>query len=1086
MNIHFVVTPLQYTGATFATSNLYGNKIKRLFMKLFTRLVTLLMLLCCFSAAVKAQGSTQAIITGTVVDEFGETVIGATIQVKNESTGFFTGSMTNEKGEYIIKQLPLGSPYTVTASFIGYGEQKKTGYSLNQGDMLRVDFKMQEASVEIEAVEVVANSLKNTVPKIGAATSVTAKDIAKLPVNGRNFTSLVDLSPLSTGSSLSGQLASSTNFTIDGMSAKNPTSGGTTNRNGGPYAISMEAVREFEVVTNQYDVTYGRSGGGAVSTVTKSGTNTLTGSAFVYGRADWLSSPYDIRGNDRDASFSTYQYGATLGGPIIKNRAHFFLAWDHQADSRPLQIADIKSAADEKRYNVTQSTLDQYLEIARNKYGVAGSPQFGSFDKKQATDAVFARIDWQLNATNLLTIRDNYVNDRNKQALGDNSSINLYEVYGDVHSIDNSILATLRSVLGPRITNELKLQHLYTSEESTPNKQLPSTNIPRAIVERVQSTVDGKDVYTTIQLGGQRYSPENFYNNVLHLVDNLYYTTNKINFTFGADLMYTNMDSRYGSEANGRFYFTGMDNFNNLKPYRYVREVYLDPDQRVKQNILNTGVYGQLQTKLFPGFEMTAGLRIDNANYFNKGNFNQTVYDELGLRTDNGLTTFQVQPRLQFTWDVNEKHTDIIRLGGGIFASDINNYAMINNMVFDGTKVLSVDLTGDLVPTPDFESYRKDPSTAPGADLFNNPDIPKLATINMNGADAKVPVVYKANFSYTHFFTDRLKIGVSGFMTLGRNNYMYVDRNMADEPFFRLAAEGNRGVYVPAESINPANGSADWTQGRKTDKIGRVLELNSEGKVNQFAFVVDGTWRYLNDGEIAFSYTWNDTRDNTSYNGNVANSATLSKMVVDDPRDLSRMSYSDNQFRHKVVFYGTAPTFWGVSVGLRFSGLGGTRYSLAVNGNVNGDFVSSNDLAYIYDPNDAATPQYLREGIQSILDNPDVEESTKKYIRKSFGKVAERNGGVNGFYGTFDLRIAKKFKIYKTQNIELSVDIFNVANLFSKNWGSGHNLGKQNIYSIKSFNSEQKQYVYNVNANTGVSNLNGNPYQVQIGLRYGF
>ena len=166
--------------------------------------------------------------------------------------------------------------------------------------------------------------------------------------------------------------------------------------------------------------------------------------------------------------------------------------------------------------------------------------------------------------------------------------------------------------------------------------------------------------------------------------------------------------------------------------------------------------------------------------------------------------------------------------------------------------------------------------------------------------------------------------------------------------------------------------------------------------------------------------------------------------------------------------------------------MGGTRYSLAVNGNVNGDFVSSNDLAYIYDPNDAATPQYLREGIQSILDNPDVEESTKKYIRKSFGKVAERNGGVNGFYGTFDLRIAKKFKIYKTQNIELSVDIFNVANLFSKNWGSGHNLGKQNIYSIKSFNSEQKQYVYNVNANTGVSNLNGNPYQVQIGLRYGF
>lgn len=1055
-------------------------------MHLITRLIAMILLLYCVVIRPYAQGSTQAIITGQVVDEKGETIIGATIQVKNESTGFFTGSITNENGEYTLKQLPLGSPYTITASYIGYGQQKKTGYSLNQGDMLRVDFKMQEESVEIKAVEVVANSLKNTVPKIGAATSVTAKDIAKLPVNGRNFTSLVDLSPLSTGSSLSGQLASSTNFTIDGMTAKNPTSGGTTNRNGGPYAISMEAIREFEVVTNQYDVTYGRSGGGSVSTVTKSGTNTFSGSAFVYGRADWLSSPYDIRGNKRDASFSTYQFGATLGGPILQDRAHFFIAWDHQADSRPLQIADIRSAADEKRYNVTQSTLDRYLETARSKYGVANTPQFGAFDKKQGTDAFFVRVDWQLNATNLLTFRDNLVNDRNNQALGDNSSINLYEVYGDVHSLDNSALATLRSVLGPRATNELKVQHLYTLEESTPSKQLPSANIPRAIVEQVQSSVDGKNVDTTIQLGGQRYSPENFYNHVLHLVDNLYYNTNKINYTFGADLMYTHMNSRYGSEANGRFYFTGLDNFENLTPYRYVREVYLTPDQRVQQNILNAGVYAQLQTKLFRGFELTAGLRLDHATYFNKGNLNQTVYDELSLRTDNGLKTFQIQPRVQFTWDINEKHTDIIRLGGGIFASDINNYAMINNMVFDGTKVMSIDVTGAGVPAPDFTSYRKDPLSAPGADLFDNPAIPKVATINMNGADAKVPVVYKANLSYTHFFTDRLKVGVSGFMTLARNNYMYVDRNMVDEPYFRLTTEGNRGVYVPAESINPKNGSADWMQGRKTDQVGRVLELVSEGKVNQFAWVVDGTWRYFKDGEIAFSYTWNDTRDNTSYNGNVANSATLSQMVADDPRDLGQMTYSSNQFRHKVVFYGTAPTFWGVSVGLRFSGLGGTRYSLAVNGNVNGDFVSSNDLAYVYDPNDSATPEYLREGILSILNNPDAEESVKKYIRKSFGKIAERNGGINGFYGTFDLRVAKKFKIYKKQNIELSVDVFNVANLISKNWGAGHTLGKQNLYTIKSFDTAEKQYVYNVNANTGVSSFSGSPYQVQIGVRYGF
>jgi hypothetical protein len=262
--------------------------------------------------------------------------------------------------------------------------------------------------------------------------------------------------------------------------------------------------------------------------------------------------------------------------------------------------------------------------------------------------------------------------------------------------------------------------------------------------------------------------------------------------------------------------------------------------------------------------------------------------------------------------------------------------------------------------------------------------------------------------------------------------------------------------------------------------------MNSDGKVNSYTFVVDGTYRYYKDGQINVSYTWNDTKDNTSYNGNVANTATLSLMVRDDPRNLSGMAYSDNQFRHKVVFYGTAPSIHGITVGLRFSGIGGTRYSLAVAGNMNGDFVSSNDLAFIYNPNGPNTPEYIRDGINAILNNPEAEQSVKDYINKNLGKVAERNGGINNFYGVFDLRLAKMFRFYKTHGLEVSVDIFNIANMFNKNWGVGHNLGKQNIYSIKSFDPDALQYVYNMNGTTGVSNLNGNPFQVQLGLRYAF
>ncbi|MET3879262.1 carboxypeptidase regulatory-like domain-containing protein [Chitinophaga sp. OAE865] len=1048
-----------------------------------------LLLFCCIIRQPLLAQTTQASISGTISDDAKQLIPGASVLVRNESTGFSSRTVSNAKGEYLIKELPLGGPYTIQVTAMGYAEQKRTGYSLNQGDLIRANFQMKTSSVDIKEVTVSGNALRNKAENFGAATTVTARDIARLPVNGRNFSSLIDLSPLSSGSNLAGQLGSSTNITIDGTSAKNPTSSsGTNTRIGGPYAISMEAIREFKVVTNQYDVTFGRSGGGTISTVTKSGTNTFSGSAFTFVRADALSSKYDARGNRRQNDFSTYQYGFSLGGPIIKNKLHFFVAWDHQSDARPLQLADIKTPEDEKRFNVTQSTLDTYLGIARGKYGVSSLPQFGSFNKKRGTDAAFARIDWQLNERNLLTIRDNYVNDRAPLGRDDNSSINLYEVYADAHAINNSLLATLRTVVSPKITNELKLQHLYTFEESSPGDQLPAQNIPRAIVERVQSTINNKPVFTTIQLGGQRYSPEHFYNNVFQLVDNLYYNTNKANYTFGADIMYSHMNSLYGSEMNGRFYFTGMDNFNNLKPYRYAREVALADDPSVNQNILSGALYAQMQTYLFPGFEMIAGLRADYTTYLNKPNFNQTVYDELGLRTDNSLKTFQLQPRIQFNWDINEKHTDYLRFGAAIFGSDINNYAMINNMLFDGTKVLTVDIQGAGVPTPDFPAYRKDPSTAPGKEMFDKLGLPRQGTINMNGKDARIPVVYKANISYNHIFSDRFKMGLTFFATIARHNYMYVDRNMVDQPLFRLANEGNRGVYVPAISIDTTNGATDWTKGRKSMNVGRVLELNSEGKVNQFAFVVDGTFRYYKDGEISVSYTWNDAKDNTSYNGDVANTATLSLMVKDDPRNLSTMSYSDNQFRHKVVVYGTLPTFWGINVGVRYSGIGGTRYSLAVGGNVNGDFVNSNDLAYVFDVNNPSVPEKMRTDIQAILDNPLADKSVKDYIRRSSGKVAERNGGINGFYGVWDLRIATKIRFgsSRKQYLEPSCDIFNVANMFNKEWGTSKLLGKQNIYSLGGFDRATSTYRYNVNVNSGVVVPGGNPWQIQLGLRYGF
>ncbi|QIY90810.1 TonB-dependent receptor [Chryseobacterium gallinarum] len=1007
--------------------------------------------------------TTQASIVGKVTGPGSTAQEKVKVTIVNESTGFRTETETNSKGEYIFKEIPLGGPYTVIVN-----DDKKEGYNVNFGDQVTVNMDLG-GEKHIEEIKITGN-LKNKIGNLGAATAISAKNISMLPVNGRNFTNLTELSPLSgKGGNLSGQLGSSTNFTIDGMTAKNPTSAGsTTSRSGAPFSISIEAVREFKITTNQYDVTLGRSGGGTVSAVTKSGTNKFSGSAWEYLRTNWLSSPYDIRGNKRQNDFSTSQFGFSLGGPIIKNKLHFFVAWDHQLDSRPLIIADIRSQEDEKRLNITNETLNKFLDIARSKYGVGNSPQFGSFDKVRNSDAAFLRLDWQINEKHLLTLRNNFTSDLNKNGLGDNTNINFFESYGNDKNLDNSLLLTLRSNLKPNLTNELKAQYLYTFQDSYQNNELGKP-VPRAIVENIVTPGIGA---TNIQIGGHRFAQESFRNNVFQIVDNLYYNTDKVKYTFGADLMYTTSKSVYGSEVNGKFYFredpkkydSNLYNFDHLAPYRFYREVPLVDDPSVRSNIWNIGVYGQFQTKVAKGLDLMAGLRLDYGGY-PKAEFNQKLYDEMGIRTDNKIKSFVIQPRFQFDWNIDEQNKDFLKFGAGIFSSDINNYMIINNLVFDGKHLATVDVTGTDVPVPDFNSYRNDYNTVP---TLSQKQIP---TINYTGKDAKIPIVYKANISYTHFFNERFRAGLAAYMALGRNNYYYYDRNMYTNPVFTLDNEGGRGVFVPTSAIDGAK--VDWKEGRINKNFGRVLELVSDGKVNQFSFVVDTSYRYWKDGEITASYTWSDIKDNTSYNGNVANSATLSTMIQSDPRNL-RMTYSDNQFRNKVVIYGNSPTIAGFTLGIRYSGIGGTRFSVTAGGNINGDFVDSNDLAYIF-PNLT----------QPLLNDPEVGKALKNYITDYNNQIAERNGGKNGFYGVWDVRIAKKIKFDKVGAFELSVDIFNVANLLNKEWGVNKSYGNMSLYRITGFNQATRQFEYEKNT-SGLAPLSGNPYQIQIGAKYTF
>ena len=283
-----------------------------------------------FSAPARAQQTTGT-ITGRLVDSQGSAVPGVTVTGRNVQTGFMRAGVTDGEGIYRLTALPVGT-YDLTAELQGFTKLESKGIVVNVGQTLDIDMTLKLASVQ-ETVTVNAETplIETSSSSVGGVVDVHR--IESLPLNGRQFANLAATIPgvglgfhsdPTKSSQFSPQIGGgngrNVNYQIDGGDNNDDTVGGLLQ------LFPLEAIQEFNFVTQRYKAEYGRSNGGVMNIVTKSGTNNFSGSAFSLFRDKSLNSQThsEIVSNAPKADYRRYQFGGSFGGPIAQNRAFFF------------------------------------------------------------------------------------------------------------------------------------------------------------------------------------------------------------------------------------------------------------------------------------------------------------------------------------------------------------------------------------------------------------------------------------------------------------------------------------------------------------------------------------------------------------------------------------------------------------------------------------------------------------------------------------------------------------------------------------------------------------------------------------------
>ena len=1081
---------------------------------------------------VSAQVTTSG-MSGKLTDEAKEAIIGAVVNAVHTPSGTRYGAVTNTDGRFYIQGMRPGGPYEVKITYMGFKPKSVKGITLELGETYNMNIVINEDTKDLDELVVVGSSSKFAGEKTGASTNISNAQLESMPTISRSITDITRLSPYGgNGMNFAGVDGRTANFTVDGANFNN-NFGLSDGLPGGGSPISIDAIEELQVVISPFDVRQTNFIGGGVNAITKSGTNKFKGTAYVHHhnenmRGDVVYGQTIPGARDRDRSTT---YGATIGGPIIKDKLFFFANAEYEASPsvavRWRPSVDGKGSEEQYLSYTTVADMERVQEFAKQKYGY-DTGSFTDFPADESNLKLLARVDWNINDRNKLALRYNYTkntawNAPNVSSMdgGERSAFGRTSLYSmpfanSMYSMNNLVhSATLD--LNSRLTDNLSNQFLATFSKLDDVRGSNSSEFPFIDIH------DGTNTTTQyMALGYELFTWNNaVHNTVFNIKDDITYYTGNHKFMAGISYEYQMADNQYMRNGTGYYRYRSVDDFINGATPEVVCLTYgydgeQAPAARVRFHKL--GIYGQEEWDATDNFKLTAGLRLDGLFFSNSDLMTNNAIKDLdynGRHIDTGKwpgAQVIVSPRVGFVYDIMGDKSLKLRGGTGFFSGRLP-LVFFTNMPTNGGMV---QYQAQLGPKSNYNYL---------------PDDVKAQYGSMSDVMAQFAggLVKEQGKSYTESLRDKL-IGMGFPSTVSPEDGTRPSSISAVDPNFKMpevwktslavdyvlpvsfpftiSAEGifNKTInaatisdwsIIPVEGYARFNGADARPIYPSTFRSGTkafVLENTDEGY--GWSANVSMNMRPVKELELMASYTHTVSKEVTGLPGSNAESAFTYVPTVNGPNNIA-LHNSEYVTPNRVL------------AGATFH-MKNSHFSLiyeAWNGGYNYSYMTANDMngdGYNYDALYIPTDEQVAYNEFRFVSAGDRDRFMDfvhgdSYLSKNQGKYAEAYSVYNPWVHRVDLAYKHDFKIKCGKNlntIQLSLDMKNVLNLFSSELGVSKTMNSDlNSGRILKFEgTDAEGYALfstpekvNANTQTWVPNYSiGQCWNIAVGIKYMF